>query len=254
MKRSAKSNTPRESLLGSIRSGCLDIVAVWLFISFFRLFIVENYRIPTGSMTPTLIGGEVARIDLDGDGDRDYALVAGPAPDDLIFFLNYGKGYEWRQPLRVAPELRRLIENHSRTRYDHIIVSKFAYWLRRPSRGEIAVFKAPPSEYSREAPIYVKRIVGLPEETVAIRRYRLFADGRPVETPDFFAHQRYDPRRGRSGGLFPPTRLDEGEYLFFGDNTLNSHDSREWGPARRENIKGKVVFRYWPLTALGFPH
>ena len=100
-------------------------------------------------------------------------------------------------------------------------------------------------------PIYVKRLVGLPGETVAIFDNRLWVNGRLVSDPPFFETQYYTNECAKE--LFTEEILGEDECLLFGDNTLSSADSRKWGPAPLENLKGRAFFRYWPPRHIGFP-
>lgn len=237
------------SFLLSTRAVMLDLIGIWIAIAFLRLFVVENYRIPTSSMTPTLVGGSIAELDWDDDGDMDYILAFGSS---YTVFSKEGEGYDMWATGRLAADVERRFEKARRQRHDNILVNKFQYWLCPPHRGEIAVFKPPQGISTREAPIYVKRIVGEPGETVSIVGDRLHVNGFPVEDPSRFLYQQYDRRADRWGPAYKGQTLGDHEYLFFGDNTLNSSDGRNWGGVPTINIKGKVFFRYWPLDVFGF--
>ena len=84
---------------------------------------------------------------------------------------------------------------------------------------------------------FVKRVVGLPGETVAVRNGTVYVDGVGLAEP-------YLERRDRSNAR--PLVLGDGEYYVIGDNRPNSNDSRSWGAVPEENIVGRVMLVYWP--------
>ena len=190
-----------------------------------RQFVVQAFKIPSGSMVPTLLVG------------------------------------------------------------DHLLVNKFIYRFREPRRGDIVVFKFP---QDRETD-FIKRVIALPGEEVALREEKLFIEGVEVEDP----HAVYEPGGHRGKGDLPPfrvpaagdeLRLDgpntelyrhlianelgdrgsivngrllidgkeavtyrvEKDYLFvMGDNRDNSYDSRFWGPVSVEDVVGRAMVIYW---------
>ena len=142
---------------------------------------------------------------------------------------------------------------------DHIIVNKFIYGAKAPvldkvlplrdiRRGDIVVFRYP------EQPDvdFVKRVVALPGETIAIRNKKVFIDGRPLDEPYVvFDDERtypegpFLPEPYRSRDQYGPVRVREGEYFAMGDNRDHSHDSRYWGGVPRALIKGRAFVVYW---------
>ena len=165
---------------------------------------------------------------------------------------------------------------------DHIFVSKFAYavgipftntklaTLAKPKRGDIIVFKYPPDQNVD----YIKRVVGLPGETIEVRRNEVFIDGKPMprefaagpcvtddggavegeeirhpceawlEHLDKVTHVTHqDPRLGPSN--FGPVKVPPGQYFAMGDNRDNSKDSRVWGFVPFELIKGRALIVWW---------
>ncbi|OAT79512.1 signal peptidase I [Desulfotomaculum copahuensis] len=122
---------------------------------------------------------------------------------------------------------------------DRIIVSKLAYHLGEPHRGDIVVFKYP-LDPSRD---FVKRLIAVGGETVELRNSHLYINGR--EMPE-----NYLPP-GMTFANFGPKKVPKGSYFMLGDNRNNSDDSRVWGPLPRQDIIGKAIMIYWPLDRIG---
>jgi signal peptidase I len=134
---------------------------------------------------------------------------------------------------------------------DRIFVSKFTYQLHDVEVGDIIVFKTENIEgldYDSK-PYYIKRVVGLPGDHLEVRNHNIFRNGELVDDPPFFVENEYYKLRRNS-----PNRFDvpNDKVFVFGDNSGNSWDSRAWGGVPVENIMGKAVFRYWPITRMGF--
>jgi signal peptidase I len=199
----------------------LVAVALALFI---RTFIVQPFKIPSGSMIPTLLVG------------------------------------------------------------DHLLVSKFMYGTRIPftdrfilpgvrdiERGDVIVFIYPDYENdpSKKGIHYIKRVIGLPGDSIDIRGRNLYINGK--EVPLRFLGDYYDERSGSSydeyeedlfgkkhlviyekdreytqkGDYVPVARVPEGHVFVMGDNRDNSQDSRFWGYVPVENIEGKAFIIHW---------
>jgi signal peptidase I len=123
-----------------------------------------------------------------------------------------------------------------------LIVSKFAYRLRPPQRGDIVVLD-PPDERSQIP--YIKRVIGLPGDRVEVRNGRVWIDGVALNEPYVSGPALYERT----------FELKNDEYLVLGDNRNNSSDSHVWGTLPEKNLIGKTVFRYWPIEKLGpIPH
>jgi signal peptidase I len=141
---------------------------------------------------------------------------------------------------------------------DRILVNKLSYHLHGVGRGDIVVFARPPKEEQACAgPLVndlVKRVIGLPGETVSLRNGRVAIDGKVIKEP-WLPHLGAItfPGPGASPySLSKPFKVPAGDYFLLGDNRESSCDSRYWGPIPRSLIVGKVVFRIWPLTRLAF--
>ncbi len=123
---------------------------------------------------------------------------------------------------------------------DHIIIEKISKRFSSMDRYDIIVF---PHE---EDILYIKRIIGLPGETVDIRDGKVFVNDVEIE-------EKYEFEVIEEYGDSLPLTVPEGEYFVLGDNRNNSHDSRYQtvGTVKKEDITGKAVFRIWPLTKVG---
>lgn len=123
-----------------------------------------------------------------------------------------------------------------------VLVEKVTYRFHSPNRGDVIVFDPP----TLTSDPYIKRIIGLPGETIEIRDGEIFIDGRLLEeTSDFFSQI-------PESDSYPLKEIPEDQYFVLGDNRSHSSDSRDWGPVSREDIIGRVWIRYWPLGQLGF--
>lgn len=179
------------------------IIAVILAL-FIRTFVVQAFKIPTGSMEENLLIG-------------DHLLV------NKFAFGPIGSAIE-RALLPVKPV----------------------------TRGDIVVFKYP-EEPDRD---FIKRVIGLPGDTLELREKKMFINGRPLDEP--YVHFLQPPSdalvlheetsfdvRERYG----PVTVPANQYFVMGDNRDNSQDSRYWGFLPREYIKGKALVIYWSYRA-----
>jgi signal peptidase I len=134
---------------------------------------------------------------------------------------------------------------------DRVLANRFIYHLRSPGRGDVIVFETPPSAKAKcgAGGTFVKRIVGLPGETVQIKLRQgaayVFIDGKRLEEP-------YIEKDRRDIGPEESFRVSAGHYFVMGDNRSQSCDSRVWGSVPRENLIGKVFMTYWPPQRISF--
>ncbi|OIO12137.1 MAG: signal peptidase I [Elusimicrobia bacterium CG1_02_63_36] len=178
---------------------------------------------------------------------------------------------------------------------DHLFVNKFIYGFRIPltdkrvlelrpvGRGDIMVFRFPtddPTEvhcgsvqYGKD---FIKRVIGLPGETVALRDGKVLIDGKPLGdepyvhlrhsvrypapsiqlTPEryqeFWQNRELDSKLGDTmKDHFGPVTVPEGSYFVMGDNRDASCDGRFWGPVQKKYVKGKAWILYWPPNRMG---
>lgn len=119
-----------------------------------------------------------------------------------------------------------------------LIVSRLSYMIDEPHRGDIVVFD-PPGDNSPE-PLLIKRLIGLPGETVELRGGLVYINNVPLQE-DYIL----EPCTSRCADA--SWTLSENEFFFMGDNRNNSRDSRAFGQVSRESIIGEAVVRYFPL-------
>jgi signal peptidase I len=129
---------------------------------------------------------------------------------------------------------------------DRVLACRFCYWFSSPSRRDIIVFRTPPKAAQKcgEGGTFVKRLIGLPGETVSERSGYIFINGKPLKEP-YITKGFRDSQTG-------VWHVPKGQYFFMGDNRSQSCDSRQWGSVPRGNIIGKVFFVYWPPNRIGF--
>jgi signal peptidase I len=124
---------------------------------------------------------------------------------------------------------------------ERIVVDKLTYRLRDIRRGEVVVFWYPldPSVS------FIKRVVGLPGETIEIHDGVLFVNGRRIKEPYLVATFRDHDDLG-------PVEVRRGHYFVMGDHRNGSNDSRSWGDVPAKYIYGRAAFRFWPLARMGW--
>jgi signal peptidase I len=125
---------------------------------------------------------------------------------------------------------------------DRIFINNFVYrfGLGEIERLDTVVFRFPrdPSKS------YIKRVIGLPGDSVEVRNGKVFLNGREMD-------ESYVPREFRDGLTLGRVLVPEESYFVMGDHRSSSNDSRSWGPVHRRYIYGKAVFSYWPPTRVG---
>jgi signal peptidase I len=178
------------------------VIAVILAL-FMRTFVVQAFKIPTGSMEPNLLIG-------------DHLLV-----NKFVFAPTLSSAERALLPVTAI------------------------------RRGDIVVFKYP-EDPERD---FIKRVIGLPGETLELRDRRILVNGRAIEEP--YAH--YLPRSAGAGSgettsddvreHYGPVLVPPGSVFVMGDNRDNSQDSRYWGFLPKENIKGKALLIYWSFDS-----
>ncbi len=129
---------------------------------------------------------------------------------------------------------------------DYLIVDEIVYRFREPARGDVIVFRYP----SKPSVFYIKRVIGLPGETVSITQGTI-----AITTVEGAAITLAEPYIVNEDATYTKkVTLNPEEYFVLGDNRPNSSDSRVWGPLPAKNIIGRVDLRILPVSEIGlFP-
>jgi len=254
------------SFLGYLRDWADALVIAFVVAMFIRMFVVELFKIPSGSMSPTLLGDWVAQgTAADSDGDsHEYLLILDPSSELVQVFQKKENGawdYQGREPSFALSASQKVLLQSKIHREEHrILVNKFAYWFKKPDRGDIVIFRVPfkqdPKPYSRNGvtipghpynrneSVYVKRAVAFAGEEVSIRPdQHLYINGKAVTDPVIISRLQYVRPNGNDYDITVPKE----HLVVLGDNSDNSLDSRYWGPLPLNNLRGKAVLRYWPF-------
>jgi len=193
-----KAEKPQKTVTREYLEAAIIALVLALLI---RTFIVQAFKIPTGSMEPTLLVG-------------DHLLVS-----------KYN--YSFHIPNEIPFTSIQLFPDY------HFFASV-------PERGNIVVFKYPKDE-SKD---YIKRVVGLPGETIQIIRQNVYINDKLLKEPYAHHSQPSSPNSGSRDNM-PPLRIPEGHIFVMGDNRENSSDSRVWGVLDLSKLRGKAQWIYW---------
>ncbi len=184
----------------TVREYFESIVIAVILALFIRTFVVQAFKIPTGSMENNLLIGDHLLVNK---------FVFGPA------FGSFERA--------LLPE-------------------------RSVRRGDVCVFKYP---VNRERD-FIKRVIGLPGETLEVRNKRVYINGKPLDEP--YVHFLEPPQSPSAYAevtstdlreRFGPVTIPADKYFMMGDNRDNSEDSRYWGFMSRDDIKGQAAMIYW---------
>ncbi|GMV99870.1 MAG: hypothetical protein AMXMBFR84_10090 [Candidatus Hydrogenedentota bacterium] len=219
-----------------LSSGGMRAMIIALAVALpFRWGVGEPYKIPSGSMEPTLHGDE------------------RPFRGDRVFVNKFVYGWRWPFNRSRVPMLGYIID------YADSRIWNGA----KPQRFDVVVFKSP-EEDPRNMTL-IKRVIGLPGEHVNIREGCVYIDGKPLTMPDDLSEVYYTRPSSFSEPAYYGIREDdryarvpEGHYLVLGDNSGNSRDGRFWGWVPEEHILGRATCIWWPPSRMrdftGFTH
>jgi len=168
------------------------VVAAFLAFCVVRPFIAQAFKIPTGSMRPTLLEG------------------------DLILVNKFIYGAKVPFTEKRLPKVKDL------------------------ARGDVVVFIYPEDPKKD----FIKRLVGLPGDTIEIKSGSIFINDKPLLEPVF--SQRYYYNRGDFSAEGVKITVPKDNYFVLGDNSASSKDSRYWGFVPKSNILGQAMVIYWP--------
>ncbi len=158
---------------------------------------------------------------------RDLLIAIGLALVIIVFLY---------QPVKVeGTSMAPLLSDQER-----IFINKFVYRFEPIQRGDVVVFWYPLDRTKS----FIKRVVGLPGETVEIRQGAVYVNGKVVPEP-------YVPPQYEDLSDFGPVRVPRDSYFVMGDHRVSSNDSRVFGPVASRFIYGRAVFAYWPVDHFG---
>lgn len=158
---------------------------------------------------------------------RDLLIAIGLALVIIVFLY---------QPVKVeGTSMAPLLSDQER-----IFINKFVYRFEPIERGDVVVFWYP-LDHTKS---FIKRVVGLPGETVEIRHGALYVNGKSVPEP-------YVPPQYEDLSDFGPVRVPKDSFFVLGDHRISSNDSRVFGPVSSRYIYGRAVFAYWPVDHFG---
>lgn len=182
-------------------------VVALLLALILRTFFIQAYKIPSGSMERTLLIGDHIIVNK---------LIYGLRMPDSIFGLT---------PFE-----------------DHVPYGKYLFDLESVHRGDVIVF-VPPQDPTKD---FIKRVVGIPGDTVEVKDGQLYLNGALVQPPPGTHYEvPPDQRDSSQRDMMEPMQLQPGQYFMMGDNRDRSYDSRFWGPITRDAVEGRAMFIYW---------
>jgi signal peptidase I len=132
---------------------------------------------------------------------------------------------------------------------ERILVEKISKHFIPFERGEVVVL-IPPTDNKH----YIKRIVGMPGDIFRILECKVYVsrEGRKFVLEESYLHENMCTRSGQALEEGRALKLEDDEYIVLGDNRTASIDSRTFGVVEKNEILGKVIFRFWPLNNIGF--
>lgn len=209
---------PNEHGRGAMFEVVITIVAALVLAFVVQQYLVKPFKIPSGSMENTLHCGDRVLV------DRVTYRFSDPQRKDVVVFhppAGLGEGGV-ADPTQVASSVN------------------------RPAVSDDGTVEAEPAN-----PNYIKRIIGLPGDTVEVKHHRAYINGSKLEEPylrpipkDAFEDSGSNPEWG-------PETVPKGTYLMLGDHRDNSADGREFGYVPRSFIIGKAFVVYWPPARFG---
>ena len=198
-------------MIKTIAKELLQTIVLALILFLILRMTIQNTQVLYPSMMPTLVENQLVIINKTAYGriSRDDSFTFGFMPLNATVSLT---------PFSI---------------FDNMTDDNQVYFFSEPSRGDIIVFHSPPNP-DRD---FIKRIIGLPGETIEIHRGKVIINNQLLNEP-YVEHLSKDS--------LPPTKIKPDSFFVMGDNRPRSEDSRVWGAIPLESIVGKLWVRYWP--------
>lgn len=256
-----------------------------------RAYIIQPFKIPTGSMQPTLYGIHTAADSRKSWTDypplswakwlvtgENYLVVRAKesgilsAPrllrHDPAFITMYIGRSPHRVPRNSRPEFMpgqyvrkgQIIWSGRTWSGDHVFVDKIRWNFTRPYRGQVIVFTTESIPTLPPGTHYIKRLIGMPGETVSINPPNVYINGKKISNAHQGIERISNMTDGYAGYLNADTDgalmrrpedyiiLRDNQFFALGDNTANSRDSRYWGGVPKQNMVGPAFAVYWPFS------
>ena len=211
-----------------------SLLVALILALFIRTFFVGAYRIPSGSMIPTLKIGDHLLV------NKLIYKIRPPERGEIIVFLYPVEEYKCRSCKDYT--------------YDPVRgdfgseVEPWTSFENLPDDWVCPICKAGKDRFRRFRKSFIKRLVGLPEEVFEINDGRIFVDEEVVDEPSTISRNHYFAEG--EYGTRPVTILPH-TYYVLGDNVYSSKDSRFWGFVPEQNLVGKALVIYWPPWRMG---
>jgi len=274
-----------------------EILVVAVIVAMgFRTYFIQPFKIPTGSMEPTLNGihsdahtnptfmdnmplkylkwivygswyTEVVIKEEGVLGDR-----AETSPDETSMYLYVGN-VRYKIPRGARPRVfpgtllkkGEILWSGTVTTGDHVFVDKVRWNFSRPKRGQVMVFITKDIKTLPENTHYIKRLIGLPNESISINPPNIIINGKVVKEPEGIRRIAQQTPGYSAGYTIPYSYAGESncyiastndtriigptDYFVLGDNTRNSRDGRYWGTVPEKNTIGPAALVYWPYSS-----
>jgi signal peptidase I len=273
----------------------LEIIVVAITVAMgFRTYFLQPFKIPTGSMQPTLYGIHSVSTATPGLTDR--------MPVKVFKWLVFGEWYkEIKTTMPGRLERRRDQDPYDPSVWiyhvgnqaykvprdaqlnfaggthipagsilwsgivvtgDHVFVDKLRWNFTRPKRGQVIVFSTDDIPMILADTHYIKRLIGLPGETISIHPPNVLVNRKNPRCPPMARIAAIPPGYVLPENVMPSQQLTlrtendsiqllDSHYFVLGDNTQNSKDGRFWGYVPQNNLVGPAMFTYWPLSRAG---
>ncbi len=186
-----------------------------------RSYLIQPFKIPSGSMRMTLIEGDHLFVSKLRYGPILLPEIHSPE------FLKEKVDIQWPNALKPLTKIR---------------LPGFT----KPQRGDVIVFIFP-EDRSKD---FIKRLIAGPGETVEIKEGKILINGEEVTDPRIANTYYYN--RGEYGQEGVPISVPPGHYFVLGDNSSSSHDSRYWGFVDEKDVLGRAEVIFWPLNRIRF--
>jgi signal peptidase I len=138
---------------------------------------------------------------------------------------------------------------------DRVLVNKLSYDFHSVREGDVIVFRRPPKDTTPGIDDLIKRVIGLPGQTISVANCRVYINGKELVQP--YLPKGWENPASEYCTTWPtalpnPYLVPKGDFFVMGDNRKDSYDSRYWGPLPASYVVGRAFVRMWPPSRIGF--